>query len=145
MTRHTVTLYNMQQGHAELMRLWAWCKSMLAAEHRLTVEARPEKRSDAQSRLMWSALGDLSKQITWHGMKLSAEDWKCMCTASLRRQRAVPGLDGQSFVVLGQPSSTMTKAEMTELIDLIHYTGAAHDVQWSPASIAQDLTAMEHA
>jgi len=145
MTRHTVTLYNMQQGHAELMRLWAWCKSMLAAEHRLTVEARPEKRSDAQSRLMWSALGDLSKQITWHGMKLSAEDWKCMCTASLRRQRAVPGLDGQSFVVLGQPSSTMTKAEMTELIDLIHYTGAAHDVQWSPASIAQDLNAMEQA
>jgi NinB protein len=140
MTRQTVTLYNMQQGHAELMRLWTWCKSMLAAEHRLTVEARPEKRSDAQSRLMWSALGDLSRQITWHGMKLSAEDWKCMCTASLKKQRAVPGLDGQSFVVLGQPTSTMTKAEMTELIDLIHCTGAEHGVQWSPASIAQDFT-----
>jgi hypothetical protein len=144
MTRRTVTLYNAQAGHVAWVELWQWCKAMLLAGHRMTVEVRPEKRSDAQSRLMWSALGGLARQITWHGMKLSPEDWKCMCTASLKKQRAVPGLDGQSFVVLGQPTSTMTKAEMTELIDLIHYTGAAHDVQWSPTSISQDLNAMGH-
>ena len=138
MTRQTVTLVNLQQGHAELMRLWAWCKSMLAAEHRLTVEARPEKRSDAQSRLMWSALGDLSRQVDWHGQKLDAGDWKEMCTAALKKQRVVPGLEG-GFVVLGTSTRAMTKAEMTELIDFVHMVGSNHDVQWSPASIAMDL------
>ena len=139
MTRQTVTLYNMQQGHAELQRLWAWCKSMLSAEHRLTVEARPEKRSDAQNRLMWSALGDCARQITWHGQKLDAEAWKDMATAALKRQRVVPGIDG-GFVVLGTRTSQMTKAEMTELVDFIHAFGTQQGVQWSPASIAQDLS-----
>ena len=146
MTRQTFALYNAQQAWQVLRdAVWPLVKSLTMAEHRLTLTVATEKRSDAQNRMLWSALGDLSRQITWHGMKLSAEDWKCMCTASLKKQRAVPGLEGQSFVVLGQPTSTMTKAEMTELIDLIHYTGAAHDVQWSPASIAQDLNTMEQA
>jgi hypothetical protein len=138
MTRQTVTLYNAQQGHKELMRLWVWCKAMLLAEHRLTIEARPEKRSDAQNRLMWSALGDCARQITWHGQKLDAEAWKDMATAALKRQRVVPGIDG-GFVVLGQRTSQMTKAEMTELIEFIHCFGSHQGVQWSPTSIAQDM------
>jgi len=133
-TRQTVTLYNMQQGHAELMRLWQWCKSMLAAEHRLTIEARQEKRSDAQSRLMWSALGDISRQVIWHGQKLDPADWKEMCTAAIKKQRVVPGLEG-GFVVLGSSTRSMTKAEMTELIDFVHCLGTTHDVQWSAASV----------
>jgi hypothetical protein len=144
MTRQTITLYNAQQGHKELMRLWVWCKAMLMAEHRLTVEARPEKRSDAQNRLMWSALGDCARQIEWHGQKLDAESWKDMATAALKRQRVVPGIDG-GFVVLGQRTSRMTKAEMTELIEFVHCFGSQQGVQWSPASIAQDLNAMDQA
>lgn len=144
MTRQTVTLYNLQQGHQAYSALWMWCKSMLAADHRLTIEARPEKRSDAQSRLMWSSLGDLSRQVDWHGQKLEASDWKEMCTAALKKQRVVPGLEG-GFVVLGASTRAMTKAEMTELIDFVHMVGANHGVIWSPASIAMDAAAMETA
>lgn len=144
MTRQTVTLYSEVQGRTEMKRLWLWCKSMLAAEHRLTVEARPEKRSDAQNRLMWSALGDCARQITWHGQKLDAEAWKDMATAALKRQRVVPGIDG-GFVVLGTKTSQMTKAEMTELVDFIHAFGTQQGVQWSPASIAMNLNELEQA
>ena len=111
-------------------RVWQWVKATLIAGHRLHVEVRQEKRSDPQNRLMWSCLGDLARQVDWHGQKLDAEAWKDMATAALKRQRVVPGIDG-SFVVLGQRTSQMTKAEMTELIDFLFAFGSQHDVKWS--------------
>jgi len=138
MTRQTVTLYNAQTGHGSWVNLWQWCKSMLLAGHRLTVEVRPEKRSDAQNRLMWSCLSDCARQITWHGQKLDAEAWKDMATAALKRQRVVPGIDG-GFVVLGQRTSQMTKAEMTELIEFLHAFGTQQGVNWSPTSVGAQL------
>ena len=50
-----------------------------------------------------------------------------MFTAALRKQRAVPGIDG-GFVVLGNSTSKMTVAEMSELIELIGAFGAQHGV-----------------
>lgn len=139
MTRRTVTIVNAQQGYTAMADLWLWCKSMLIdGGRRLTVEVKEEKRSDAQSRLMWSSLTDISRQVVWHGQKLDKEDWKHILTASLKKQRAVQGIDG-GFVVLGTSTSSMTKAEMTELINLAHAFGAQHGVQWSPSSIAQDM------
>jgi hypothetical protein len=42
-------------------------------------------------------LGEVSQQVNWYDQKLSAEDWKDVFTASLRKARVVPGLDGGSF------------------------------------------------
>lgn len=140
MTRQTFALYNAQQAWQVLRdAVWPLVKSLTMAEHRITLTVATEKRSDAQNRLMWSALGDCAKQITWHGQKLDAEAWKDMATAALKRQRVVPGIDG-GFVVLGTRTSQMTKAEMTELVDFLHAFGTQQGVIWSPASIAQDLT-----
>lgn len=139
MTRSAVTMYNAQQGHNELRKLWEWCKPMLIDGIRLTVEARQETRSTPQNRMLWSCLHDIAKQVVWHGQRLDAEAWKDMATAALKRQRVVPGIDG-GFVVLGTRTSQMTRAEMTELIDYLHAFGDQHDVQWSPPSIAQDLS-----
>jgi hypothetical protein len=139
MTRQSITAYNAQDLAPKMRSLYEWCKAMTMAGHRMTVEAKPEKRSDAQNRLMWSCLSDCARQITWHGQKLDAEAWKDMATAALKRQRVVPGIDG-GFVVLGQRTSQMTKAEMTELVDFLHAFGTQQGVIWSPASIAQDLT-----
>ena len=138
--RRSFVLHNPQQAWVLLRdELWPWIKAMTMAGHRLVLTVAPEKRSDAQNNLMWSALGDIARQVVWHGMKLDAADWKEMCTAALRQQRPVPGLSG-GFVVLGASTRAMTKAEMTELIEFIHFTGAEHGVAWSPASIAQDLS-----
>lgn len=145
MTRQTVTLVNMQQGHAELQRLWAWCKSMLAAEHRLTVEAKPQTRSIRQNAMLWACLTDLSRQVTWFGKRMSPEGWKEFITGNLAGQDLVPNIDGTGFVSIGRGKSTsdMTIREMTDVIDLCHAFGTQQGVQWSPASIAMDLERVE--
>jgi len=125
----TLTLFNPQQGHQELMRAWAECvKPMLVAGHRLILDVKPEKRSDAQNRRLWAMLGEVSKQVDWYGQKMSAEDWKTMFTAALKRERVVPGING-GFVVLGQSTSKMTKAEMCELQELIEAFAAEREVK----------------
>jgi hypothetical protein len=87
------------------------------------------KRTIEQNALMWSLLHEVSEQVIWHGQCLSPEDWKHMFTASLTKQRAVPGLDG-GFVILGQSTSRMTKAEMAELVELIYVFGAQQGIKW---------------
>ncbi len=90
---------------------------------------RPRRTLD-QNRLMWSLLGEMSAQINWHGQKLAAEEWKCVLTASLKRQKVVPGIDG-GFVVIGQSTSKMTKQELSEVIELAYAFGAQQGVTFS--------------
>jgi hypothetical protein len=62
---------------------------------------------------MWAMLSDISRQIDWHGQRLTPEDWKIMFTTSLKQQRVVPGLEGSGFVVLGASTSKMSVAELS--------------------------------
>jgi hypothetical protein len=125
--KHSAVLTNPQQAHAVLTSIWPEIKSELMAGHKLMVKVEPEKRSDEQNRLLWAALSDVSRQVEWHGQKLEPEDWKHVFSAGLKRQRAVPGIDG-GFVVLGQSTSKMTKADFSELIELIYAFGADRGV-----------------
>jgi hypothetical protein len=126
----TYTLYNAQQGHKALSDLWAVVKPYLIAGHRMQVTLRKEKRSIPQNAKMWAALTDIANQVDWYGDKLTAEDWKTMLTASLRKQRAVPGIEG-GFVVLGLSTSKMTKEEMSELLELAIAFGIEHGVKFN--------------
>lgn len=127
--RITLALWEPVQAHKALMHAWTHAKAWLMAGHRLTLEVRPEKRSDAQNRRLWAMLRDISVQVDWHGQKLTDEEWKHVFTASLKRQKAVPGLDG-GFVVLGQSTSKMTKAEMAELQELMEAFGTQQGVRF---------------
>lgn len=100
------------------------------AGDRYTVTIDEPKRSLEQNRKMWALLHDLENQVVWHGQKLTAENWKDVMTASLKRQQVVPGIDG-GFVVLGTSTRKMTKLELSELIDLIGAFGSQHGVEWS--------------
>ena len=131
--RINLTLYNAQQGHTELMRGWQWAKAMLTAGHRVNMILKPETRSTAQNSRLWAMLADISNQVDWHGRKLSAEDWKHVLTASLKKQDAVRGIDG-GFVVLGISTKKMTKAEMSELQTLMEAFGAQQGVKFSAQS-----------
>jgi ketopantoate reductase len=126
-----ISCYEPVQAHKLLnTELWPMLKSMLMAGHKMVIELRPEKRSDPQNRKMWAMLTEVSEQVEWHGQRLSSEDWKHIFSASLKKQRAVPGLDG-GFVVLGQKTSRMTKQELSELIELIHAFGAERNVTFN--------------
>jgi hypothetical protein len=76
--------------------------------------------------------------VEWHGHQLDEEAWKDMATAALKRQRVVPGIDG-GFVVLGTRTSSMTVAEMSELIDFLHAFGDERGVRWSRTSLGRDV------
>lgn len=85
------------------------------------------RRSLVQNALMWVLLQELADQVEWHGQKLTAENWKDMCTAALKQQEVVPGIE-KGFVVLGTSTRRMTKQEMSDLIEFIYAFGAAHGV-----------------
>lgn len=105
-----------------------WCMS---APLNTRVEFKETKRSLPQNAMMWAALTDIARQVQWHGLRLSADDWKLVFMSSLNQEmRLVPNLDGTGFVNLGRSSSDLSKAEMTDLIELIFAFGAKHDVKF---------------
>lgn len=136
--RMTVTMFNAQQGHTQLLAVWIQAKVMLMAGHRMVLELKPETRSLAQNARLWAMLTDISKQVDWYGRKLTPEEWKHVFSASLKKQDVVPGLDG-GFVVLGLSTSKMTKAEMSDLQTLMEAFGASKGVRFSgPEYVDQD-------
>lgn len=129
--RITITLFNAQQGHQELLRAWEWCKSMLSAGHRLQVDIKPETRSNAQNARLWAMLTDISRQVVWYGKKLSPSDWKHIFSSSLRKLEVVPNLDGTGFVALGLSTSKMTRSEMSDMQTLMEAFGADKGVRFT--------------
>ena len=93
------------------------------------------KRTPAQNKKMQAMLGDISDQVDWDGEYLTKTDWKWMLTASLRGQRVVRAIDF-GFVYLGEPTSTMTKKQVSQLIELMYAFGAQHDVKWTEVARA---------
>lgn len=70
--------------------------------------------------------------MDWYGRKLSPEDWKhTFFSASLRQLDVVRNLNGTGFVALGQSTSRMTKAEMSDLQTLMEAFGAEKGVRFS--------------
>lgn len=105
-----------------------WC---LSAPMNTRLEFKETKRSIPQNDRMWAMLTDVAKQVPWHGLKLSADDWKLIFMASLNQEmRLVPNIDGTGFVNLGRSSSDLSKEEMTDLLELIAAFGAKHGVEF---------------
>jgi hypothetical protein len=105
-------------------------RAVTLAPEGMVVEIKPKTRSLEQNAALWAMLADVSRQVDWHGQKLTPEDWKHVFSASLKQQRAVPGLDG-GFVVLGQSTSKMTVREMSDLIEIISAFGAERGVRFT--------------
>lgn len=92
-------------------------------------------RTLEQNAKLWPMLQDVSSQVDWYGNKLTDEEWKDVFSASLKKQKAVPGIDG-GFVVCGQRTSKMGKKEFADLIEVIYAFGAERGVKWSERMVA---------
>lgn len=93
------------------------------------VEFKSPKRTLDQNSRLWAMLTEVAAQLPWHGIKLSADDYKLLFLDALKRElRMVPNLDGNGFVNLGRSSSDLSKSEMTDLIEIIAAFGANHGV-----------------
>lgn len=123
MSRATLIL----NGKAQREKAIRW---VINAPINTAVEFKQNKRSVNQNSKLWACLSDIATQVDWYGQKLSADDWKDVFTASLRRARVVPGLDAGTFVPLGMRTSDFTKQEFSDLLELIHAFGAERGVQF---------------
>jgi len=88
------------------------------------------RRTVEQNSLLWPILNDISRQLDWYGEKLSPDEVKDLLSAALRKSRVVPAIDS-GFVILGQHTSSMTKKEFSELIELAYAFGAQHGVKFN--------------
>lgn len=123
MTKRTFVL-----AHEDARRNAVRCVLDAPAGYAVTV-GEPTRTLE-QNALLWPLLACLSRQVDWYGVKLTDEDWKDLLTASLRKQRSAPGLDG-GFVVFGERTRTYTKAQFSELIELIFAFGAERNVNFN--------------
>lgn len=99
------------------------------------VEIKPPSRTLDQNALLWALLTDIAQQVKWpvdgEMTLLSEEDWKDLFTAALRRnQRMARGIEG-GVVMLGSRTSRMSKAEFSDLCELIQAFGAERGVEWT--------------
>lgn len=141
--RFQTVLINPQHGRTAILDAANWAKPWLVAGHKLHLELRKETRSTASNRLFWSVLTDISRQVEFAVdgamVKLEPEEVKDILTAGLKKhQRMCRGIDG-GLVFLGQRTSKMTQAEMSELIELAYAFGAGKGVQWSRTSLGRGV------
>ena len=97
------------------------------------IEVREPTRTLDQNALLWPLLTEVSKQVDWYGQRLTEDEWKDVFTAGLRKQKAVPGIDG-GFVMVGSKTSRMNKREFSELVELIYAFGAERGVKFQEAA-----------
>ena len=142
--RLTMSLYNAQQAHQAIQTAWQHAKGwLMAGDQRLTLEIRPEKRSDAQNRLLHACLSEISKQVEWAGCKRDVDTWKRLLTAAWLRASGehveiLPALDGHGVDVVFRHTSELTRAECVELSDFIMAWGDENGVRWRPASLGRE-------
>jgi hypothetical protein len=87
-------------------------------------------RSLEQNAALWPLLEAFSEQKTWQvngaSVKLSAEEWKDILTASFQAEqiRMAPLIGHTGMVVLGLRTSKMGKARFSEFLDYCHAVAA---------------------
>ena len=134
----SIQLFNRQQAWAVIRdQVYPYLGGALQAGKRLVITIKPETRSLQQNARLWAMLTEISHQVDWYGRKLTAEEWKHVFSASLKKQDVVPGLDG-GFVVLGLSTSKMTKSEMGDLQTLMEAFGAQQGVKFSTTDLSQE-------
>ena len=141
--RLTLTLWEPTKAHQSLQQAWRHIKAMLMAGHRLVLEVRPEKRSDAQNRILHSRIGDIARQVQWMGKTRDPDTWKRLLTAAWLRARGesveiLPAIDGHGADVVFRHTSKLTRTECAELSDYIMAWGDEQGVEWRQASLGRE-------
>lgn len=109
-------------------------RAVINAPDGFVCEIKPRTRSLDQNAKLWAMLADIASQVNWYEQRLTSEEWKDVLTAALKKQKAVPGIDG-GFVVIGARTRNMTIKEMSDLVELMYAFGAEQCVEWSDPAL----------
>jgi hypothetical protein len=92
------------------------------------LEFKAPRRSLDQNSLLWQRLTEVAEQMPeYYGHRMTAEDWKDVFVAALRKAVMLPGIDG-GIVPIGLRSSDLSKEEFTNLLDLISHFAATKGI-----------------
>jgi hypothetical protein len=87
------------------------------------------RRTLPQNDRMWAMLTDISTQAEHHGRRYAPSDWKVIFLSAIGREtRFVPNLDGTGLIPIGQSSSDLSIAEMSDMIELMMSWGAERNI-----------------
>lgn len=102
------------------------------------LEFREARRSHEQNDKMWAMLTDVARQRPVHnGVKMTPDLWKAVfMQAAGAEMTMLPTLEADGFFPLGLRSSELSKAEMSDLIELMTAWGAANEIQWTEQRLA---------
>lgn len=73
-----------------------------------------------QLNLFNAACGDLAAQVSWHGFRLSKDDWRHLISGTILGWRTYPGIDrgegAPGLIMLGGSSLDLNKQQCTDAI-----------------------------
>ena len=132
----SIQCWNPQQAHLAITeQIWPTLKAVLSTGKRMTLELKPEKRSDKENRMLHAMLGYISKNMEWAGKKRDIETWKRLLVAAWCRARnehieILPALDGHGVDIVFKRTSQLNRSECAELIEFIFAWGSQNDIQF---------------
>ncbi len=89
--------------------------------------------TDKQRKMLNAVCGDLSEQLSWHGNRLSKDDWRHMVAGTILGWRMMPGIDrgegAQGFIMLGGSSLKLSRSQAAEAITALLQIGDHPDEQ----------------
>jgi len=93
-----------------------------------------DDRSLPQNSKIWAIFTDMEKQLSWHGQKMSKDDWKDLLCHEWKAQKLVPAISG-GFCILNARTSKASKKEIGDLIEISYAFGSSHRIKWSEPSL----------
>lgn len=89
--------------------------------------------TDKQRRMLNAVCGDLAAQLSWHGNRLSKDDWRHMVAGTILGWRMMPAIDrgegAQGFIMLGGSSLKLSRSQAAEAITALLQIGDHPDAQ----------------
>lgn len=86
-----------------------------------------ELLTEQQRKILNAACGDLSAQISWHGFKLSKDDWRHLVSGTIKGWRMMPAIDrgegAAGFIMLGGSSMDLSKEQCIDAITQVFVIG----------------------
>lgn len=115
--------------------VWDYAGELLNAHDAIFVELRNATRTDEQNAKLHAMLGDIAKQKTFNGKKLSIEQWKMIFVSGHRiatggEAEMAIGLEGE-VINLRESTANMSIKRLSSLIEYIYAWAADNDVRFA--------------
>lgn len=121
MATHTLKLAN--QNVRKRAHHW-----LSHAPEGMLIKFQEPTRSLDQNAKLWAMLGDVSRQKEHNGRKYPPEVWKALFMSACGHELdLIVGLNNEP-VPMGQSSSALSVAQMSDLIEFISFWGAENGV-----------------